>query len=585
MPGWNEVGFDDSGWKNAQRAQAPTGTPRICEAEPIVVAREISPVSVTMQEDGALYDFGVNTAGVCRLKIQGKAGQVLSLYHGEVLVDGRLNRRNISFSDNDYVQKDIYICKGNGEEIYVPTFTYHGFRYVFVKGMTAQQATSDALTYLEMYSDLKELGGFSCSDSIVNKLQEITRRSDLANFYYFPTDCPQREKNGWTADAALSAEHMLLNLSAEVSFREWMRNICKAQADNGALPGIIPTGGWGFGWGNGPAWDCVLVYLPYFTYLYRGDRKILEENAHAILRYLDYLTTQIRPDGLIAIGLGDWCPVGRSFDKYKAPLELTDTVVSMDICEKAAAIFDWLGRTEQKKFAQGIYARLRTAARERLIDFSTMTAHGNCQTSQVMAIFYNVFEPAEKQAAFARLLDLIYERDNRMDVGVLGGRVLFHVLSSFGFSDLAYEMITMPGYPSYANWIERGATSLWEDFQPEGGSIASLNHHFWGDISHWFIRWLGGIHYNTHLLGNEVDIAPAFVEKLNHAEAYYIAPEGRIEAKWKRQGDGVILSTVVPEGMNGYIRLPDGYEFEDGIKTIPVVSGEFNVKRTESVLA
>ena len=98
MPGWNEVGFDDSGWKNAQRAQAPTGTPRICEAEPIVVAREISPVSVTMQEDGALYDFGVNTAGVCRLKIQGKAGQVLSLYHGEVLVDGRLNRRNISFT-------------------------------------------------------------------------------------------------------------------------------------------------------------------------------------------------------------------------------------------------------------------------------------------------------------------------------------------------------------------------------------------------------------------------------------------------------------------------------------------------------
>ena len=153
----------------------------------------------------------------------------------------------------------MYICKGEGEETFVPPFTYHGFRYVLVEGIDEAQATESLLTYLVMNSDLKERGNFSCSDETVNLLQLFTRRSDLANFYYFPTDCPHREKNGWTGDASMSAEHMLLNLHAENSLREWMRNVRKAQRIDGALPGIVPTSGWGFAWGNGPAWDSVCI--------------------------------------------------------------------------------------------------------------------------------------------------------------------------------------------------------------------------------------------------------------------------------------------------------------------------------------
>ena len=130
---------------------------------------------------------------------------------------------------------------------------------MLVSGITEAQATEDLLTALEMHSLLEERGGFSCSDETANKLQQMTRQSDVTNFYYFPTDCPQREKNGWTADAALSSEHILLNFGAEKSYREWLRAIVKAQDNNGALPGIVPTSGWGFAWGNGPAWDSVLI--------------------------------------------------------------------------------------------------------------------------------------------------------------------------------------------------------------------------------------------------------------------------------------------------------------------------------------
>lgn len=161
------------------------------------------------------------------------------------------------------------------------------------------------------------------------------------------------------------------------------------------------------------------------TYLYRHDKAILKENAHAILRYLDYLTTRIREDGLICWGLGDWCPVGRFADHYKSPLEFTDTVLSMDICEKAAYIFGELDMAEQKAFAMGIYHRLRQAGRERLLDLSTMTALGRCQTSQAMAIFYSLFDEGEKPEAFRRLLEFVHEYDDHMDVGVLGGRVIF----------------------------------------------------------------------------------------------------------------------------------------------------------------
>ena len=577
IPGWCEPGFDDSGWAFSQKAPLPRGEARLCEAEPILPEREIRPVSVEPLDGGYLYDFGENNAGLCRLTIQGESGQTVSLYHAEIIKDGKLDRRSISFDDNDYVQKDIYICKGGAEETYMPVFTYHGFRYVLVRGLKPEQADKNLLTYVVFHTRLRERGGFSCSDDIANSLQQMVRRSTVSNFYHFPTDCPQREKNGWTADASLSSEHTLLNLEPEKNYREWMRSIRKAQAEDGALPGIIPTGGWGFAWGNGPAWDNVIVYLPYMTYLYRHDKEILQENAHAILRYLEYLTTRIRKDGLICIGLGDWCPVGRNADAYKAPLEFTDTVLSMDICEKAAYIFGELEMPEQQTFARGLYRRLREAGRERLLDLSVMTALGSCQTSQAMAIFYSLFEEAEKPEAFRRLLEFVHQYDDHMDVGVLGGRVLFHVLSEYGCSDLAYEMITRTDYPAYGEWVARGLTTLREDFYPE--ERASLNHHFWGDISHWFIRRVAGICYNPRRRGGEADIRPAFVHKLRFAQGWHEAPEGKISVKWERADDGISLEIDVPDTLNGYIRLPQGYVFAgDGLAVKPLRSGVYAVR-------
>ena len=622
IPDWNKPGFDDSAWQNAMFAETVRGECRICEAEPIRIQQEIKPVSVSenllrftdchyerrrSDSDGSvvmtgteyrtffgdtqgyLYDFGVNTAGVFRLKIKGQKGQRVILQAVEFLnPDGSSQSYNFDkFYPAGYGQRDIYILKREGEEEFIPSFTYNGCRYYHVSGITPEQATPDLLTYLEMHSDLKETGGFSCSDDLINRLQEICMRSAKSNFYYFPTDCPHREKNGWTGDASYSAEYMLMNFAAEKSFAEWERNICKAMRDDGALPGIVPTGGWGFHWGNGPAWDRIVVYLPYYTYLYTGNRQIVSESAHAIQRYLDYLTKKTNENGLFAFGLGDWCPPARDAGNYAVPLELTDSIMVMSICEKAAYLFGELQLPLQKAFAEALYAQTKANIRKSCIDFVSMTAEGACQSAQAMYIFYDVFEPGEKPAAFKRLLDFIAEKDGHCDCGYLGNRVIFHVLAQGGETELALNMITRPDFPSYAYPVLKfGSTSLWENYCLEEN--ASLNHHFFGDISNFFIKHIAGLQINPLRRNpNEFAVKPFFAKNFDHAEAYYTLPAGRVEVKWKKDGDDVILSITMPENAVGKVVLPQGYAFATnerspdgtGSGIMNAKSGTFTAKR------
>lgn len=578
---WSCPDFDDSAWSDAVRAETPRGEARLCTAEPILPRKTLKPVSVrrcklaeykprgdvvkecssfpSAEREGWLYDFGTNTAGIETLKIKGERGQQIDLQFGEYInADGELDINNIHFFPKGFSQRDIYILKGEGEEIFKPQFTYHGARYCLVLGITEEQATEDLLTFRVCSSALETRGGFRTSDSTLSTLQKMVVNSDLSNFFYFPTDCPHREKNGWTGDAAISCEQLMLNFGPEKSYTEWLRSIRKAQNENGELPGIVPTGGWGFAWGNGPAWDQIIVTLPYYIYRFRGDKSVLEENAPAIMRYADYISRNRTPRGTVELGLGDWCPI----TAMKAPLEFTDSVVCMDLLDKAAYIFSALGYSLQEEFCKKLRLEIKAAVRKYLIDLETCTAIGCCQTSQAMAIYYNVFEPAEKTQAFKVLLKTIADADEHMDMGFLGARCVFRVLADHGEADLAYKMIARPDYPSYGNFIERGLTSLPEDFRRNEERPNSLNHHFFGDISAWFISYIAGIKINPSGDDcNEVRITPNFISALNDARAYHITVAGPVLAAWVRTENGIILTTDCAEGVHGEIRLPNGYSF------------------------
>lgn len=598
--GWCNVGYDDSNWDNAVRAEQPRGEAVLCGAEPIAVQRELKSVSIKKCGSGYVYDFGENCAGVCRMEIEGRSGQKIVLSHGEVLDEnGDVYLQNVIFQGKEhtdiymkYEHRDFYTCKGGEKEIFVPKFTYHGFRYVMVEGIEEEQAAESLLTYLVMNSDVKERGNFECSDEIINKLQRCTRNSDLANLYYFPTDCPQREKNGWTGDAAQSAEHMMLNLTVENTLEEWMKNIRKAQSLDGRIPGIVPTSGWGFAWGNGPAWDQVIVNIPYAVYKYTGNERIFYDNADMIFRYLNYITTQLDDRGLIKIGLGDWVQpeymiknafndlgTGLSDHKYSSPVEYTDTVTIMSVCQKAAFIFEKTGRMLQKEFALSLHDKLRASVRKHLIDTETVLAIGNCQTSQTLAIEFDVFNEDEKPQAIENLVEIIHEDGDRMNVGMIGARYLFRVLADNGYADLAHKLIVCDEPSCYGYWIKNGATALWEDF-PKNPLVDSKNHHFFGDISAWFISYLAGIKPNPNCENiDEVEISPCFVEALDYAKAHFDAPKGRVSSEWRRKGEGVVLTVVVPEAMSGTVKAPNGYAFENGKSVADIASGEYKLVR------
>ena len=572
--GWNLPDFDDSDWANALIAATPKGKVRKITAEPIRVTKILHPVSVTKTPSGKyIYDFGENFTGVCRLRIRGKRGQVVKMLHGERLLHGELDIINIQAwgvrGRKEYDQMDIYTLKGGDWETYTPRFTYHGFQYVSVDGITDEQATLDLLTFEVMHSNVKTRGDFVCSDVTVNRIQEATRRSDLSNLFYIPTDCPHREKNGWTADIALSAEQMMLNFDVDKTLTDWLFSVCQAQDERGAIPGIVPTGGWGFEWGAGPAWDIVIAELPYEQYHYTGDTRMIKFAAKTMKRYLEYVETKRNEDGLFAYGLKDWCPPAKDSSDSPVPLEVSDSITIFAMCQKMILLAQAIGDKALEDHAASIGARVQAAYKKKYIkDGKSVISE---QTAIAMAIYYGIAKDCNKTLE-KQLLAQIHADNDHFTTGVLGARVLFRVLSDMGETDLAYKMITQPTFPSYTYHIVCGATTLFESFWPlkdgvwgradrEDSHIDSLNHHFWGDVSAWFIKYLAGIKVNpTYADVNTVEISPAFVSELDFAEGYFLHKKGRIDSGWAREDDGSITLRVrIPKGVAATLCLPKGY--------------------------
>ncbi len=517
--------------------------------QPIKEYRERKAVSITKTEKGYVYDFGLNDTGIPRLKITAKKGQRIDLYFAETIDDNGVDFRSISFvkSNLEYVQHDVYICK-DGKQEYKPSFTWHGFRYAEVRGITDEQATKDTLTFIPTHSAIDKVCDFNCDNETINKLVEITLRSDESNFIYYPYDCPHREKNGWTADASLSAEQMLYTFDAYDSLKQWLLCIRKAQRRDGALPGIIPTAGWGFQFGNGPAWDSVLIELPYQLYRFYEKDEIIKENAEAIEKYFGYIKTRLNADGLIEIGLGDWCQTYTSAEgDYETPVEITDSLTIIDMVEKTAEMFGVIGKNAEDIKQFGNY--LKNSFRQKYIKNGQLTV--KTQTALSMCLQLNIFNAEEVQTAYETLLSEIKKQNDHFRVGVIGYKYLFDVLVKKGNQDLCFKLITQKSFPSYGYVIDCGATTLWESFdeyeringklmRKDGVErIPSFNHHFWGGVLAWIYRYIGWLNVKSE---DTIEIVPMIFNDINRAEISYSRNGKSIFVKWEKVSGSIKLT-------------------------------------------
>ncbi len=559
IPGWNMPSFDDASWTGVRVNQGPMGQLKAQMIPANKVMREISPVSVTSPAPGVyVVDMGQNMAGWIELKVKGEKGQVVKMTFAELLKeDGTIDQYNINrHHRQDEFQVAEYTLRGAGQESWEPKFTYFGFQYVQIEGYPGDLRAED-ITGKVIHTAFGPSASFSCSNDIINKISHASEWSFISNFLGYPTDCPQREKNGWTGDAHLSAETGLLIFKSQAGYTKWLFDCRDAQKESGVLPGIVPTCGWGYDLGGqatgyGPAWDGAYIWLPWYMYVYSGDARVLSTHYESMKMSIAFMTGKAE-DHILDIGLGDWVYI----DTY-APRDLTSTACYYDLTSKLSQIASLLGRNEDASNYKQLAGEIKAAFNRKYYNPKGKTYAGSEQTSLAAALYFDMVPEKDVDKVAATLAKVIKKNDELLDCGVLGAKWIPHALSDHGHADLAYRISKNTRYPGWGYWMEQGATTLWEDFD-----ITSLdnsrNHMFFGDIVHWWYKELTGIRPDpSHVGFKHFYIQPFFPESLEFAEASHDCMYGQIRSEWKRAGDDITLLIEVPANTTSTVVLPKG---------------------------
>jgi alpha-L-rhamnosidase len=558
QPGWNEPSFEDSTWKSVIYRSSPSNNITAQIMHPIRHVETIPAKTVRKINDTTwIYDLGRNISGVSRITVNGSTGTILRLKHGERLGShGHVDQSNIiehyrPTDNTDPFQTDIFILSGKGKETFMPRFNYKGFQYVEVTSSQPIELTKENLTGYFMHSDVPPVGQLATSNPTINKIWWATNNSYLSNLMGYPTDCPQREKNGWTGDAHIAIETGLYNFDGITVYEKWLADHRDEQQTNGVLPAIIPTSGWGYEWANGPDWTSTIAIIPWNIYLFYGDTTLLARCYDNIKRYVDHIT-EISPSGLTTWGLGDWVPV-----KSKSPVELTSSgyyYVDAVILSKAARL---LGKQTDHEIYSALATKIKNAINNKYLNAATGIYGSGVQTELSFPLYWGLVPDSLKPKVAANLAKRVQADSNHIDVGLLGTKTILNALSENGYADLAYKLAAREQFPSWGWWIVNGATTLYENWAIDAKRDISLNHIMFGEIGAWFYKALAGIRPDEKQPGfKNILLQPHFVNGLNQVEATHQSPYGAIVSSWKRNGNKITYKVVIPPNSTASMKLP-----------------------------
>ena len=536
--GFDKAGFDDAEWTNAIYTHAPGGILSSEKTVPIKVQQIIKPISC----NNGIYDFGVNISGWAKIRVTGAKGQKIVLSYAESLNDdGSINDTNNIFIKREgktLLGRDEYICGGTDDEEYHATFCYHGFRFVEVENAPEQFEIEAHF----IHSDIEQIGSFECSDEMLNKIHNASVRATLSNFVGIPTDCPHREQNGWTGDALWSCDQTLMNFDASEAYLKWFRDFKDVQRPNGQLPGIIPSAGWGYNWGSGPAWDSSLILMPYKIYLSTGKTEIIKELWQNMNKYMAYIESKAN-DYIVEFGLGDWCA---PHPEDVCPTDVTDTAYFYADCVTMAKMAKLIGKEsvvwEEKA------AKIKDFWRKKFLDDKNLTKY---QTFYACAIYQGLLNPDEVADAAKSLAQLVINNDYHFDCGTLGMKYIFDALSENGYCDVVYKAVTNPTFPSYAYWINNGMTTLCEEWDMH----KSQNHHMYSEVDNWFYRYLGGI----KITDDGLVISPVYLKDIDCVKATYKGIS--VERKGKHINVRIDVEAKIVIGDFDFKVSPGEYQF------------------------
>ena len=540
-----EQGFDINGYNRAViDDRAPSGKFTLYESEPIRELAIYEPKNINIRDKKTrIFDFGVNMSGYVRLFTEGKEGLNVTIRYGETLTEeGALYSESIMsevyFPEGEFAT-ERFICNGRSFE-WSTQFSYYGFRYAQIE--CDDWNAIKKVQAIFVGQDIERRSHFECSDEFLNRLYACGIQATRSNLFYMPTDCPTREKYGWMNDAQSSSEQILTNFHAEKMFLQWNVNICDAFTEDKGLPGIVPTHGWGYDWGNGPVSDGSLFEHVYRVYLHSGNKQGLIYNLPYFKRYLAFLKRKEDENGFINFGLYDWANPNQNI--CTTPLEFINAIYRVKFNRIASLAAKLSGESDEEFLSE-------EKRQIEIIKRNWILADGSCsvneQTALSMLIYHGIYD---NLTILKKQLKLCVESKNfHHDCGMVGLRHLYMALNICGLQEYAMRIVTAVGYPSYSEWLEKDATTLWEMWDCK----LSRNHHMYSDVLSWIMKTVAGISPNDNAETFEkIDIKPYFFKNLDYVTAYYDSPKGRVEVAWKIQNNKIELTVISP--CRNYVR-------------------------------
>ena len=571
---------ETTGWHNAAPETLKI-TPAITAeyGAPVRAHEVMHPMAITTAKDGeVIYDFGQNFAGVIHMKLNGKAGQVITVRHAEILnPDGTLNTTFLRTAK----ATATYTCR-DGEQEYSPRFSYMGFRYAGVKGIDPKELEIEAVA---LYSDVAQHGGFHCSDEMLNKLQSNITWSAKSNFVDIPTDCPQRdERMGWTGDINVFAPTALYNFELSRFLEKWLRDVKAEQLPTGGLPNTVPVQGYGF-----PAtmpemavdwWGDACVNVPWALYEATGNVDILRAMYPTMQKYVNacrfWAGFGIGKHRYIwhtpaVLHFGDWvAPDVPKMSQWQGRSKYTATASLCNTSGRLAKIARLLGKDEDAAQYETLSAKVADAYCSILTDGSGK-AKDEFQTAYVMPLYLNMFPENVKAKAAENLVKLVEKNDYKIGTGFPGTPYILFALADSGHADTAFKMLLNTQCPSWLYEVRVGATTVWErwDGLDENGEcpigedgtdqMISYNHYASGAVGAFLYRRVLGV--EPVLPGYKLfKFAPLVGGDLTEADGTVGTPYGEIKAAWHIENGEITAEITVPMGTACTVTLPGGVE-------------------------
>jgi len=558
--GWDQAGFDASGWSPSVVTNGPGGVLRgqSHAAPPIVATQILQPIQTNTLSGGAIvYDLGQNAALIPTLTTHGPAGSVVQIIPAELTnTDGSVNRTSVG-GGTAYWQ---YTLAGTGSETWTPKFFYHGCRYLQVTltaAGSAQLPVVDSLTGTVIQSASANVGDFACSYDLFNRVRTLIRWAQRNNLISILTDCPHRERLGWLEQYNLHGPSLRYEFDVGQLFSKMMQDMADSQTAAGLVPDIAPEYTvFSGGFRDSPEWGSSVIIVPWQHYLFTGDDTLLGNYYSAMTNYFGYLQNQSVNNFLnYPNGLGDWYDIGPNAPGYSqdTPVSLTaDAYYCQDaqILAQAAAV---IGRTGDAARFGTLATNIGTAFNNTYYSAANGYYSTGSQTAQSLPLYLGLVNPTNQAAVTAALVANVNSKG--LTAGDIGHRYLLRALADMGRSDVVFNLHGGTNDPGYGYILSQGATALTEAW--DANPVDSQDHFMLGHLTEWFYHDLAGIQWDPAAPGfQHVIIKPTFVGGITWVNASYDSARGMIVSDWSFTNHAVALNVTIPVGSTGSIYLP-----------------------------